>query len=260
MSILSINGRTLESLGLEISDQGAVWSAPQIDRSTSTMLGRVGVRTSTLAVSPSRTLTLILPLPESPSARRGALDRILSHLDGLLEMEWSDAPGRVQYGRLERAETVARFASVAWTLGHLSMPLQVVIDTPLWFEREASTIGLAADTPTPVPVGTMPSAPLIEITTATGDITIQYRGITGTVLSSLVISDPNLDPGETLVIDCVTERIFVAAGQTLTAANALYSSGSFPVFDSGDADWANDVYPTIEIDTPALLTYRRVYA
>lgn len=261
MSILRINGRTLESLGLEITDQGALWAAPQVDRGTSPILGRIGSRSSTLSSTPPKVVNLVLPLPESPATRRAALDKILQHMDGLLVLEWSDAPGRVQYGRLERADVLARFNSVAWTLGHLSLPLQIRMDNPAWFDWQATTIAGQSDIDTPQPIGTLPVAPLIRFSsTAAGNITIQYKGITGAVLSSLVITDPALTTGQELVVDCGTERIFKWTGSAFEQANSLYQSGSFPVLDPGDGQVEFGVYPTLRANKPFLVTFRRTYS
>jgi hypothetical protein len=261
MSILTINGRTLEQLGLKLADQGAVWSTGQTDRGSAPVLGRIGSRTAPLAASPGRTLNVTLPLPESPATRRAALDRVLGHLDGLLVLEWSDSPGRVQYGQLERANVLARFQSVAWTLGHLSIDLQIRIDNPVWFDWQATTIANAANVDTPLPIGTLPVAPLLRVSQiTTGNITFEYKSITGATLSSLVITDPVLTTGQELFIDCGTDRIFRWTGSVFTQANNLYSSGTFPIIDPGDGQPEFGVFPTLRCTRPFLATYRKTYS
>jgi len=260
MSLLKINGRDIESLGLRLGDQGALWSAPQAQRGSTPILGRIGSRSSSLAVSPGSTLPLLLHLPETVALRRAALDKVLAWMDGLLVLEWDDAPGRVQFGRIESNEVRARFQSVAWVVGHLSLPVVVQIDTPAWFDWAAGSIVLAADTPAPVPLGTLPTTPILTFnSSATGPITITYRGQTGTVLSSLVLSDPSLTASQLVIVDCGTEQIFLADGSSLTLSNNLYSSGSFPVLDPGDGDFESATYPTIEANFPALMFFRRVW-
>jgi hypothetical protein len=261
MSILRINGRTIESLGLRLQDQGNLWSTGQTDRGSSAILGRFGQRSSAVSATPGRALNLSLPLPESVSTRRAALDRVLAHLDGLLVLEWLDSPGRVQYGQLERTNVLARFQSVAWTLGHLTLTMQIRIDSPTWFDWQATTIASAANVDTPIPVGTLPTAPLIRISqTTSGDITIEYKGLTGTVLSSLVITDPVLAAGQELYVDCGTDRIFRWTGSVFEPENSLYESGSFPIIDPGDGQSEYGVYPTLRCTRPFLATYRRTYA
>jgi hypothetical protein len=260
MSILKINGRTITDLGLQLSNQGSLWSAPPAFRGSSPILGRIGSRPSSVAISPGSSLQLLLQLPESPSTRRAALDRVLAWMDGLLALEWDDAPGRVQYGRLQSAEVEARFQSVAWTLGHLSLPLVIAIDNPAWFDKEATALAFGPNIRTDTPLGTLPVAPLITFgDTVSGTITIEYRGQAGTVLSSLVLSNPSLSAGQELLIDCGTERIFKAAGSTLTDLNSIYSSGSFPVLDPGDGDWEASTWPTIQANFAARVTYRKVW-
>lgn len=258
---LKINGRPIEDLGLELSDQGALWSAPQVLRGSAPVLGRVGSRSSAIATYSASAVQLLLQLPETVAGRRAALDRVLAALDGVLVLEWSDSPGRVQYGRLESAEIRARFQSVAWTVGHLSLPLVIRLDNPVWYEWLASSVALSANTPAPVPLGTLPSAPLVELNdTANASVTIAYRGITGEVLSSVVLASPSIPSGGALLVDCGSQRIFVWDGTSLTNANNLYLSGSFPVFDPGDANFADSVWPTIECNFAALVTWRRAFA
>jgi hypothetical protein len=261
MSILTINGRTIESLNLKLADQGNLWSTGDTERGASSVLGRIGSRSSSVSATPGRVLNLVLPLPESPSTRRAALDRVLAHLDGLLVLEWSDAPGRVQYGQLENAGIAARFQSVAWTLGHLNLGLRIRLDNPTWFDWQATTIANTANVDTPLPIGTLPVAPLIRISqVTTGNITITYKGITGSVLSTLVITDPVLTSGQELFIDSATDRIFRWTGSAFTAANTLYVSGSFPIIDPGDGQTEYGVFPTLRCTRPFLATYRKTYA
>lgn len=261
MSILTINGRTLDSLGLQLLSAGATWGVPGQIRDGTGFIGRVGSVPSRSSTTGSRTVAVGLTLPESPATRRAALDRVLMHLDGVCELEWSDAPGRVQYATVQTAEITARFESVAWTLGYLTLPILFRIDSPVWFDRAVSTRAFAANTPTPIPVGTMPSAPLIVLNDgANAAVTITYRGITGATLSTLSLADPALATGQMLLVDCGTERIFKATGETLAAADGLYASGSFPVLDPGDGDWERDQYPTLACNFAALVQYRRIWA
>jgi hypothetical protein len=260
MSLLKINGRDIESLGLRLGDQGSLWSAPQAQRGSTPILGRIGSRSSSLAVSPGSTLPLLLHLPETVALRRAALDKALAWMDGLLVLEWDDAPGRVQFGRVESNEVRARFQSVAWVVGHLTLPVVVQIDTPAWFDWAASSVAWGPNIRTATPLGTLPSSPLLLFSdSVSGSITIEYRGQAGTVLSSLVISNPSLTSGQMLLIDCGAEQIYKVDGATLTLANNLYSSGSFPVLDPGDGDFEASSWPTLNANFAGSATYRRVW-
>jgi len=139
--------------------------------------------------------------------------------------------------------------------------MTIRLDNPSWYDWQASTIGLAANTPAQIPMGTLPVAPRIEFSDAiNANVTISYRGITGQVLSILEIADPGLSTGEMLLIDCCSERIFVWDGTGYTQDNTLYVSGTFPVFDPGDGNAELAVWPTVAANFGALLSYRRAYA
>jgi hypothetical protein len=258
---LRINGRDIETLGLRLSDQGAAWAAPSVNRGSAPILGRVGARSSSLAAYPGGSLQLLLQLPETVATRRAALDKVLAWLDGLLVLEWSDAPGRVQFGRVESNEVRARFQSVAWTVGHLSLPVTLQLDNPAAYDWSATSAGWGPNQRAFLPLGTLPSLPLLTFgDTVNATMTIEYRGQTGVLLSSLVVLNPSLSAGEELVIDCGTEQIYKVAGSVFTPANNLYSSGSFPVFDPGDGNFEANSWPTIGANFAGVATYRRVWA
>lgn len=262
MAFLSINGVDIDALGLKLIDQGPIWSGVGFNRGSSGVLGRVGQRTLGVSTSPAQQITLELALDEGPTTRRAALDRVFAALDGLLVLEWSDAPERVQYARLDRSNVGPRFAQIAWLAqSQLRVSLSLIADNPAYYDWAAYSEGWGPNGRATVELGTLPSSPLLTFgDTVSGTITVEYRGQTGALLSSLVLANPSLSAGQELLIDCGTEQIFKAAGATLTESNNLYSSGSFPTFDPGDGNFAGDSWPTIGANFAGVATYRRVWA
>lgn len=257
--ILKINGRDIAALGLRVADQGSPWAIAQVARGLSPSVSRVGVRPAAYSGGAASVLGLTLALPSSVAARRAALDTALAWMDGLLELEWTDAPGRVQYARLQAGDVRARFESVAWIQGDLLLPLQLVRDVPLSYDIAAAVIAVGT-TAKAVPLGTAAS-PLRfglpgAITTA---VTLTYRNIAGTVLSELALGDPDTSASETLVVDGTTERIYIFDGTDYNDANELYVGGSFPVADPGDGNREAATWPTITSSHAGFMLYRRIW-
>jgi hypothetical protein len=257
--ILTINGRDISTLGLRVADQGTPWAIPQAARGLAPSISRVGVRPAAYSTGAPAVLNLSLALPADVSTRRGLLDTALSWLDGLLELEWADAPGRVQYARLQAGDVRARFESVAWIQGELLLPLQLVRDVPLSFDKQAYVVAIGT-TAVALPLGTAASPLRFEFQGAiTADVTITYRNISGTVLAQLVVDNPATSSGETLVVDGTSERIAIWTGTAFDDANELYESGSFPVADPGDGNREAAAWPTIEASNSGYVIYRRTW-
>lgn len=257
--ILKINGRDIADLGLRVTDQGSPWAVHQTARGLAASVNRVGVRPSAYSSGAPLILSLTLALPSTVELRRAALDIALSWLDGLLELEWSDAPDRVQYARLQAGDIRARFESVAWITGDLLLPLQLVRDVPLAFDLQAYVVAVGT-TAVALPLGTAPSPLRFELQGAiTTDVTITYRGISGEILAQLVVTDPDTASAGTLVIDGSTERIYIWDGTNFDDANSFYGSGSFPVADPGDGNREAAAWPTVTSSHSGSVIYRRAW-
>lgn len=266
---LVVNGVDVADLDMALlhGGEGGLWSGPRMEREISQAVGLVGVRPSVEVRGQPKTISLQMRLTGTPSARRAKLDRVLWHFDGLLVLEWSDAPGRYQLGRVVGSEIRARFAELAWLeTGQLALEFEIVLDAPLSFDTHASVVAVSS-TPTEVPLGTATSAPLFEFPQVTSAMTITYRGISGEVLAELSIADPNLTTGELLIVDVARARILTWDGSTYDAdgnpdtesAMNLWTGGSFPVFDPGDGSPDAGAWPTIEASESGVCTYRRAW-
>ena len=258
--ILKINGLDIADLNLGLLDSGSLWSAPRIDRDSAAPIGMVGTRPAALATSDAKRLAISLSLPGTMAERRARLDQVLWHLDGLLVLEWADAPDREQYARATIRDGLPRMAQLSWLDGgQVRLNFELVMDTPLSFSSSPTVLAIGT-TAVETPLGTATSAPVIELPGAiSGAVTLTYRGITGSTLASVVISNPALGGSGALIVDSARERIWKWDGTTLTDARNLYSSGSFPVLDPGDGDPAAGVWPTLESTHAGSATYRRAW-
>jgi hypothetical protein len=255
--ILFINGRDIATLGLSLADQGALWASPQVSRGASQALSRVGGRPTAYSVASPKVLSLNLALTGDVATRRNVLDTALAWMDGLLELSWSDAPGRVQYARMVASDTRARFESVAWIAGDLLLPVQLIMDVPLSFDTQATILTLGT-TSKAIPLGTATSALRVELIGAiSAAVTLTYRNNAGEILSQLALANPALASGQTLIIDASTERIYIWTGTALNDANNLYVSGSFPIADPGDGNREAADWPTITATHAGRAIYRR---
>lgn len=266
MSVLKINGKDIADLNLEVVEAGGIWSRPTYERDDATLAGLVGSRPSEVAGSPSKVVPLVLSLAGTTANRRARLDSVLWALDGLLVLEWDDATDRVQYGRVNVAEIRERWGGAGLgflsTAAKLSIGIDVVLDTPLSFDKEVTTLAIAASGEADCEIGTAPVGPLLEFPAATGTITVTYKnGMSGaTVGTPLSISNPGLGATESLLVDCAAQRIYKHDGASATTSMAtLYATGDFPVVDPGDGDPDNSVYPIIKASHECFIVYRRAW-
>lgn len=269
MSILRLNGIAMEDLHLALAGEGALWSTPRVERSTASPISTVGVRPSAVSRGVAKEIPLQLVLEGDLSERRARLDAVIHNLNGLVLLEWLDAPGRVQIGRIPGNEVSARFDSLSWLdRSQFRIDCPVTLDTPLSFEWTAQVLAVSTSR-VPVSLGTATSsAALFEFPAVSSALTITYRGITGEVLAELSIAGPNLSSGELLLVDVARSKIltwdgtsFAAGGEpdTEDVTQDLYIGGSFPVFDDGDGLATIGAWPTIEASAAGTCTYRRAW-
>lgn len=245
MSKVTINGRPISDFNLRLGEIGSIWSMPAVQRGTTPVIGRVGVRASPEFAGAPKTIPLTLCLwgdTVTTANRRAKLDAVYRFLDGLLEVEFENEAGRIYQCRLEGAEARARTEPLAFVRGDVLIDLNLIVDSGVAQDRVPQVVGVPGGSAlrTALPLGTYPSAPILEVPgPITTDLTVAYRGVAGgDALQSLVLdtSTTNVASDECLIINCDRERIWTFDGTDLTDAMSLYSSGDFPVFDPGDGD------------------------
>lgn len=257
--ILRINGLTNVELGLWVSGLGAAWSQAAVTRPEVGIPGRFGAITIGEAVGRPKVIPTTFTLPAKVSERVAALDDLLSVLTGTLEVEWIDAPDRLQFARVDESEIRASFEEVQYveTTGHLRIGVDLRLDAPLSFARESSVLAVGS-TPVPVPLGTAPSDTTFVLPGALTDATLTYRGASGEILSQLSL-DGTVDAGEFLRVRSDRQTIWLGDGTGEELDMSFFAGGGWIVLDPGDADYRRGVFPTVESSEPGVLYYRRAW-
>jgi phage-related protein len=112
---------------------------------------------------------------------------------------------------------------------------------------------------TGIPLGTAVSAPLIRVLGAATNPVITYRDKSGAVRQSMTLTI-TLAATDYLEIDCelftITKYVSGVASNGIT----LLTAGDFIALDPQDGDYANGVWPTLEISAgSAEVLYRKAW-
>lgn len=267
MNLIYFNGVGNEDLGWYVSDVGRPWSRGRRERGSHGVRGLAGrVPASTAMGEPRVTPVTLLPMTgdgSTVSGRQALLDRLWAHLEGALEVEWVDQPGRVRRCRVDVAEAEAAFREVSWKegSGDLSVTLELIEDTPVAWSRESQVLAVGA-TPTPIPLGRAASVPLFRFAGTFTGVTITYRAQSGRVLSTLVVGG---EVGATayLEIDCspfAGSPIVLSVAGVRTDRTDLFTSGDLGLtFDPRDGDPDQSVWPTIEANRAGVVEYAEAW-
>jgi len=269
MSILTINGATEASLGLSVlpSGLGDLWSGPATNRGATSVLGLYGSVPSLVATGQEKRIRVGLALDTSSSSRRTNLDAVFRHLDGRLQLEWSDASGLMQWARLDVVGARERFAGLSFGAtadwGDVVLELDLILDAPVLFAKNVATLPVSSTAATIAGLGTLPCAGIFYFSGATTDLTLTYKhGLTRDTITTLTL-DGSTGAGTVLIINCARETLYTWDTTTgaLVSVLSLYDTtvrgNAFPIFDQGDGDSTN--YPTIESNHTGLVRYRGVY-
>jgi phage-related protein len=260
MSILTINGVTDDDLGLVATRIGPAWSAPTSDRASTAVLGRLGVVAGLVARGREKRIPLSLKLSGDLSERRANFNTVMAHLDGLLQLEWTDAVGYAQFARLDTVGARALYESQAYVLGELLLDLELILDAPVLLALSPSVIGVSSTAANLAGLGTLPCSGKFYFPPTTANLTITYKhGLTRETITTLTLSG-STGAGLALEVDCARETLYTWSTTTGARVSvlSLYSSGDFPVFDPGDGDTSYP--PTIESNHSGVVHYRGVTA
>lgn len=129
---------------------------------------------------------------------------------------------------------------------------------PLVYATQPTIVGFASAKGA-LPLGTAVSAPIIRIMGSATNPVLTYRDITGAVKQTMGFT-VTLAATDYLEIDCELAQItrYISGVGSQNNAQALWTSGDFPVFDPQDGDVENGAYPTIEVSAGSGETaYRR---
>lgn len=252
--VVKLSGKKDYELNLRPARVGPIWAAPSRSRESSSVLGRLGLVSSSLGAGGEKRLPMTWRLSATVANRRSRLDELYRWLDGLLEVEFSDSPGRVYLAHLDQAATQSAFDAAEFVNGQLQIPVELIMDTPAGLSKGVSSVGVGTHRAF-LPLGTLPSEPTFYIPGAWTDLLIQYfHGLTEELLAALQL-EGSADSSSITIIDAENEEIWVwdtATGALVDGiATGLYGEGSFPVFDPGDGTHANPPFVTCSVDGEA---------
>jgi phage-related protein len=257
--ILYINGVDVDLLDVSISAMGAAWSPPGLSRTYVAIPGRVGVVPQGLPTSTVKRIPVTLWLRSTSLAgRQSTRDALLRHLTGLMRVEWSDAPDRYQWALIDQQDHSGLIDSMQFVTGDLQVETSFVIPDGVSWSANSTVMGLAADTETPVILGTATSAPRILAPGPWTDLRLSVMSPTGEELSALQLTG-SAGAAEVVEIDASTETITIENTGTgvRTRALSLYGSGSFPILDPHDA--IGTTMPSLLSTEAAVATYTRAW-
>jgi hypothetical protein len=137
----------------------------------------------------------------------------------------------------------------------LPIAIEVLALDPYWVDLAPQVVALGR-TPTPLPLGTAPSLPILTVPTPGSVLTVTLRNALGETVSVLQLA--GLTPGTALTID--------AAAQTMRqgAISVLHTliAGDFPRLDVvAHGDFAASAWPTLALSQgTGTATYHRRWA
>jgi hypothetical protein len=260
LTTFAINGQAIEDLGLEAIEPLDGWiSAPSVTYGTLEPVDRRGA----LAALPGtkhgvRKLSLAWrSTATTVTSARTALRGLYLALQGMLEIEFVDAPGLVCYGVLEAG------AGQVQGVKNLDPQLEVVgtitCRDPLYYDRAPTAIGGAAGDRITLPVGT--GATRLHLWLAGGYTTPTFtlRNAAGTAIATMPLTDTAADSTVYLEFDFAAYQIdryvsgvrsavnngypYLTDGYTLFVAHALDA----PTLESDSGSWAGLAWRSYDV-------------
>ena len=206
LATIGINGVPVESYGLVAIDWQEWASAPTVKYGTTQLIGRMGPTPTVagIAYTPKPLILAVQTADVDLATDRTQLGAWTLALQGQLEIESADMPGRVCYGLFEQGRTT-QFGGVPLTL--LSAQLQMVgaitCYSPFWYDRSPSTFGGAAAARILLPVGTAPTTLRVWLCGPYTNPTLTLRDRTGTAIATMRFTDTAAD--NTIYLDLVCD-------------------------------------------------------
>lgn len=261
-TLITINGETLDDLGI------STVSSPELDyvgvqRDVLGITGRLGGVAAAAGVGSPKRITLQFVLGATTiETRQATLDALFPKLQGLLEIEFGFSPDRVYWGYADLAPMRARYDSLAYLSGDVTLTLPIIVPSATAVAKNGTVLHIGTGVTEIVGLGTLPSAPLIIVPGPVTDLVVDYQDQSEITIQKLTITG-SVGSGEYLEIDCATQRLII--GTEATGARVLTMSffdhtvtdNGFPIFDPGDGVDGNP--PLIQADVACVAYYAARY-
>lgn len=253
--VLSVNGVDVGALNMEITSLGPAWSTPKVARSYIRIPGRFGAVPQGLAEGMEKRIPIQIHLASAEvSARQASRDAVVRHLSGLMKLEWSDAPGRVQWALIDDMDQASLFETIQYVRGNLRITTELVIPDAVSWSSQPTVLGLPADTPVEAQMGTAPSSPRVIIPGPWTDLQVSVLGPQLEEITSLQLVG-SIGGDEVVEIDSSLASIVVedtSTGERVRRLD-LYDSGLFPLLDP-------HLMPQLQSSAAGVALYTRAWA
>lgn len=256
---LVVNGYDLAASGLAVAVWQGVEDSPRRRIASTSLLGRDGglvgwgdVTTGTKDVVVTGTL-----LASSVANRVSQWTAIKSRLEqGLLELVFGDSPDR----RLLAYCVGAEFQPASNQMTDMGGRVTLSFTAPFPY-RESLEPVIAGFTSasTPMPVGTGPSSPVIQLMGGTNPL-LTYRDQSGVIRAQMALTI-TLPSDAYLEIDMSAATIKQWQGGIGTNKISALSAGTFFALEGRDADLLTSQWPTLETSSgTGVALYRKAWA
>ena len=175
--VLTVNGVDVGSLNMEITALGPAWSTPEVVRNYIRIPGRFGAVPQGLAEGMEKRIPIQIHLTSAQvSDRQAWRDAVVRHLAGLMKLEWSDAPGRLQWALIDEMDQASLFETIQYVRGNLRISTELVVPDAVSWSSHPTILSLPAGTPVEAQLGTAPATPRITVPGPWTDLRVSILG------------------------------------------------------------------------------------
>lgn len=246
MAELLVNGFDLSNLGFRVSQingtRGGVANAPKSRK----IPGRAGLLRTSLAVEMA-TRTIIV----NGTVTGTTIDDLNLKLDAIKFRLTAGWMLEVTPGDLLDSYFVClpvQIDELDWPVGQVIPKADVQFRfecfDPYRYSTNLQMINLSV-IPQPVPLGSAPSAPIVQIGNVTNPV-VTFRNLLGGTTKTMGFTI-TLASTDWLEVDCNTMLISKYVAGVKSSVPTVLTSGNFIILDPSEGDGANNQWPTIEV-------------
>ena len=266
VTALFVNDFDTSSLGLVVTGVDGWRDAPATRDRTTQLPTRVGaVILAPEAETAPRQLVIDGVIDPTAAGKAGSLANVRAAINelqaliyrGTIEVRFADEPDVFVLARGEQAQLIA--TPPQFMNPKSRVQIRLFCPDPLRYDRNGSVVGFGVSPRAGVPLGTAVSAPVIRVMGAATNPVITYRDKSGVVRMTMGFT-VTLAATDYLEIDCELFTIKKFASGVETNGITLLTSGDFIALDPQDGDYANAVWPTLEVSAGSgEVLYRRAW-
>lgn len=254
-----INDTDVTALGMTLRSGTDGWmDGTTVQRETVMIPRRHGAHVSDFGEKQPRIIQLVGQLdPSTVTGRLAEVDTVMDHLQGELEVRFSDAPNKVMTGWLRSVRTME--LTPYYSIPDLVLTINIHCDDPVKYDRYHQVISFGTSG-AEVPLGTEQNTGTVEIMGAASTPILYYKDQTGAQQEYMSFSN-TLAAGAWMRVDLDRKRIrlFSATGAETNGMSSLASGDFFTLHPAhGNKTAAN--WPTLSLSTgTGRITYRRAW-